>query len=155
MDKCICFYRFPLIMKDFLYKTLSLYIKDDTSIKVIWIDPKKAKIKIREILNSKEDSDLENNNLESLIDERRRAVIFFSNFERSEISQLVGLLKKAVRENYDLIFSTKTETNSEWTFERLWQDVVEDHSYFKELEKVHKEGRPFTLVPDDDKPTAL
>lgn len=153
----IIFYRFPLVMKDFLFKISSLNLSgiDFPSLELIWVSPKLSNYFIKDLikldLTQIPASDLEEG---FPLEEKKRALIYFKGIPKEQIALLVRLFRKAVGNNYNLIFSFETEINIHWNLETLWKEVTQDHDYFEELEKARKEGRPFTLIPDDDKPTS-
>lgn len=153
----ILFYRFPKVMKDFLFKVSNLNLSNfsSSSPELIWVSPKLSTYPIKNLI----ELDLSSFSLSDLdegysLDEKKRALIYFKGIPQDQIAFLVKLFRKAVGDNFDLIFSFETQINIHWNLQTLWGEVTQDHDYFEELELARKEGRPFTLIPDDDKPTS-
>lgn len=153
----ILFYGFPLVMKDFLFKVANFNLleqQEETSpFDLIWVSPKLSHYAIQELIKL----DLTQIALTDLeegypMDKKKRALIYFKGIPKNQIASFVKVFKKAVGENFNLIFSFETEINIHWDFKTLWGEVTQDHDYFEELESSRREGRPFTLIPDDDKP---
>ncbi len=73
--------------------------------------------------------------------ENNERVVIMHGFEKEKVFEIMRAVKASVDNPSEIAFSVSTPTNLEWKLKDIISDVREDHTYFKEQERLKKEGK--------------